>query len=195
MIRPATREKAVLYRYLEDGAAGLIIPHVNDVETARELVQKVKFPPVGDRGIEGNSLESNLGLDTAVPTGRKALVEHSLRETFLVLQIETPQALAQVEEIAAVPGIDGLFYGPADFSIRIPHMSEGERVTSDEAMQRVAKACKANGIMWGSMPATLDDVKRQAELGTNMHIWGHDLRALRAGLELTMKQLREIEGE
>jgi 4-hydroxy-2-oxoheptanedioate aldolase len=194
MIRPATREKAVLYRYLEDGAAGLIIPHVNDVETARDLVQKVKFPPVGDRGIEGNSLEANLGLDTATVAGRMALVEHAQRETFLVLQIETPQALAQVEQIAAVPGIDGLFFGPADFGIRIPHMKDDERVTLDQAMQRVANACKANGIMWGSMPANIDDVRRHAELGSNMHIWGHDLRALKAGLLQTFADLNEIAG-
>ncbi|MBX3080363.1 MAG: 4-hydroxy-2-oxovalerate aldolase [Anaerolineae bacterium] len=192
MIRPSTREKAVLYRYLEDGAAGLIIPHVNDVESARDLVQKVKFPPVGDRGIEGNSLEANFGLDTA--GGRSALVEHALRETFLFLQIETPQALSQVEQIAAVKGVDGLFFGPADFGIRIPYMTEAERVTLDQAMVRVANACKANGIMWGSMPANIDDVRRHAELGANMHIWGHDLRALRAGLAQNIKELHDITG-
>ena len=192
MVRPATREKAVLYRYLEDGAAGLIIPHVNDVETARDLVQKVKFPPLGDRGIEGNSLEANFGLDTAA--NRNVLVDHALRETFLILQIETPQALAQVEEIAAVPGIDGLFFGPADFGIRIPHMSDAERITLDQAMQRVAKACRANGIKWGSMPASVDDVRRHAELGSDMHIWGHDPRALKAGLIQNFKDLNEIAG-
>ena len=51
MVRPPTREKAKLYRYLEDGAAGLMIPHVNDAETAAELVNSVKYPPLGDRGL------------------------------------------------------------------------------------------------------------------------------------------------
>src|SRR5215510_3446391 len=89
MLRTPTREKGQLYRYLEDGATGLIVPHVSDVQSARELVQKVKFPPVGDRGLEGKGLESNFGLD--IPTTRDPLVEHALHETFLMVQIETPQ--------------------------------------------------------------------------------------------------------
>src|SRR5688500_10925953 len=92
MLRTPTREKGQLYRYLEDGATGLMVPHVSDVESARDLVQRVKFPPLGDRGLEGRGLETNFGLD--IPGTRDPLVEHALRETFLFLQIETPQGLA-----------------------------------------------------------------------------------------------------
>ena len=59
MVRPSTLEKTKLYRYLEDGAAGLMIPHVSDAEKARALVNAVKFPPLGDRGIDAAGLDSN----------------------------------------------------------------------------------------------------------------------------------------
>ena len=59
MVRPATLEKTRLYRYLEDGAAGLMIPHVNTAEKARMLVDAVKFPPLGDRGLDGAGLDAD----------------------------------------------------------------------------------------------------------------------------------------
>ena len=68
MVRPATTEKTRLYRYLEDGAAGLMIPHINTAEKTKMLVDAVKFPPVGDRGLDGAGLDgvfvgpSDLGL-------------------------------------------------------------------------------------------------------------------------------------
>ena len=59
MVRAATLEKTQLYRYLEDGAAGIMIPHVNTAEKARMLVDALKFPPLGDRGLDGAGLEAD----------------------------------------------------------------------------------------------------------------------------------------
>lgn len=193
VLRAATREKAVLYRYLEDGAAGLIIPHVNDVETVRELVQKVKFPPLGDRGLEANSLETNFGLD-AVPT-RQTLVDHALQETFLIVQIETPQALASIEDMANVKGLDCLFLGPSDYGLRIQYLPEAERISVDEAMQKIAAVAKAKGLAWGSMPQTLEDLQRHKELGSMFHVWGGDMRSIRLGIEQASKELVDLLGE
>jgi 2-keto-3-deoxy-L-rhamnonate aldolase RhmA len=194
VLRPATREKAILYRYLEDGATGLIVPHVNDVETVRDLVQKVKFPPLGDRGIEANSLESNFGLDVAVG-GRQVMVDHALQETFLIVQIETPQALANAEAMAEVPGLDGLFLGPSDYGLRIRHQPEAERIDVDHAMQRLAAITKAKGLAWGSMPQSTDEVRRHVELGSMIHVWGSDLRSIRNGLNQAAKELDELIGK
>lgn len=180
MLRTPTREKGQLYRYLEDGVAGLMIPHVSDVLSARELVQKVKFPPVGDRGLEGGGLESNFGLD--VPTSRDPLVEHALRETFLVVQIETPQGLAAAEEIAAIPGLDGLYIGPQDLRLRMLHVPEDERYTTEAAVERIAAICKRHGKAWGSLAHTIDEVQQHAALGSQLLVWGSDARILQEGL-------------
>ncbi|MDX2258253.1 MAG: aldolase/citrate lyase family protein, partial [Hyphomicrobiaceae bacterium] len=107
LVRPPTREKGELYRYLEDGAAGLIMPHVADAETARSIVDKVRFPPLGDRGIAGFGFETNFGLDAG------SLTAHANEETLLIVQIETVEGVANVDAIAAVAGVDGLYIGPA----------------------------------------------------------------------------------
>jgi len=190
MLRTPTREKGQLYRYLEDGATGLIVPHVSDVASARELVQKVKFPPLGDRGLEGRGLEANFGLD--IPTTRDLLVEHALRETFLILQIETPQGLAAAEEIAALPGVDGLYVGPQDLRIRMQHVPESERYSTEAAVERVAGICKKHGKAWGSLARTLDEVKEHAATGSQLLVWGVDMRILQEGLIRNGQELDSI---
>jgi 2-keto-3-deoxy-L-rhamnonate aldolase RhmA len=190
MLRTPTREKGQLYRYLEDGATGLIVPHVSDVESARELVQKVKFPPVGDRGLEGRGLEANFGLD--IPTTRDPLVEHALRETFLIVQIETPQGLAAAEEIAALPGIDGLYVGPQDLRIRMHHVPENERYTTEQAAAYIADICQKHGKAWGSLPRTIDELQQHAALGSQLLVWGVDARILLEGLTRSSQELDTI---
>jgi 4-hydroxy-2-oxoheptanedioate aldolase len=193
MLRTPTREKGQLYRYLEDGATGLIVPHVSDVESARELVQKVKFPPVGDRGLEGRGLESNFGLD--IPNTRDPLVEHALRETFLIVQIETPQGLAAAEEMAALPGIDGLYIGPQDLRIRMQHVPENERYTTQAAAERVADICKRHNKAWGSLASTTQELSQHHALGSQLLVWGLDSRIIMDGLTRSSQELDSLIAE
>ncbi len=190
MLRPPTREKGQLYRYLEDGATGLLMPHVSDAQTARELVQKVKFPPIGDRGLEGLGFETNFGLDTG--TIADSLVEHANRETFLFVQIETPEGLANVDAIAAVPGIDGLFIGPNDLRIRMAHQPPEKRIRFEDTLTRVAAACKAHHQAWGTFTITRDEVLTAAKLGAQIISFGADFLLLKDGLAQAGKALDDI---
>ncbi|MBZ0295960.1 MAG: 4-hydroxy-2-oxovalerate aldolase [Anaerolineae bacterium] len=178
LVRPATRDKAPLYRYLEDGAVGLLVPHVSTPEEAEDLVRKVKFPPVGDRGVHGGGLEANYGLDTA--GGRDALVQHALRETMLVIQVETPLAVSNVDALAAVPGVDGLYIGPADLGIRMALESEPQPY--DETMKVVAEACQKYGKFWGTLPRSLAELEQQQALGAQLLAWGQDSIMILEGL-------------
>ena len=94
MIRPSTLEKTKLYRYLEDGASGLLIPHVSTAKKAEYLVNSIKFPPIGDRGYDGSGLDSYFQIK-----GGYEYTEYANNETFLVVQIETLEALEEVNEI------------------------------------------------------------------------------------------------
>jgi 4-hydroxy-2-oxoheptanedioate aldolase len=190
MLRTPTREKGQLYRYLEDGATGLMVPHVSDVASAHDLVQRVKFPPLGDRGLEGRGMETNFGLD--IPGTRDPLVEHALRETFLFLQIETPQGLAAADEIAAIPGVDGLYIGPQDLRLRMLHVPENERYTTAAACERIAEICKRHGKAWGSLPSTIEEVGQHAKLGSQLLVWGLDVRILQQGLTQNSQELDAV---
>lgn len=171
MVRPATLEKTRLYRYLEDGAAGLMIPHVNTAEKARMLVDAVKFPPLGDRGLDGAGLDADFYVGDS-----DAFVKQANEETFLVVQIETLQAVRNVDEIASVPGVDGLFIGPGDLGLRMKlDPSEG---TLESAYERVASACKRHGKAWGAPAGTPEILKQRQNQGGQLLNHGGEFGAV-----------------
>ncbi len=171
MVRPATTEKTRLYRYLEDGAAGLMIPHVNTVEKAKSLVDAVKYPPIGDRGLDGAGLDADYYLGNV-----DEFVKHANQETFLVVQIETLQALENVNEIAALPGLDGLFVGPGDLNLRLKLNDVG--VTLESAYERVAAASKQHGKAWGCPVGTPEILKKRQQQGGQLLNHGGDFGAI-----------------
>lgn len=171
MLRPPTLEKTRLYRYLEDGATGLMIPHVSTPEKARMLVDAVKFPPLGDRGLDGAGFDSDYYLQ-----GGSDYPEQANRETFLVVQIETPEAIENVEAIAAVPGVDGMFVGPGDLGLRLKH-SAGE-LTLEHCFERVAQAAKRHNKAWGCPVATTEDMQKRYDQGGRLLAHGGEFLAL-----------------
>lgn len=166
MVRASTLERTKLYRYFEDGAAGLLMPLVDDAATARHIAHSVKFPPIGNRGLDGAGLDADFGL------GESGFVEAANRETFVVIQIETCQALQHVEAIAAVEGVDALFIGPSDLSLRMA--LEGGETTLEEATHRVAEAAARHGKAWGMAGGNGEDWKRWRAMGAQLLIGSGD---------------------
>ena len=188
MVRPPTVERTRLYRYLEDGAAGFMIPFVSTPEIAKELVRSTKFPPLGNRGLDGAGLDCNYALD-AGPNDN--FVEDANRETFIVAQIETPEAVENAEAIAAVEGIDMLFVGPGDLGLRL---GLEQKMSIDEAVAEVARAAKAQGKAWGRTAGTVEDLETFLGMGAQMLPWGGDW-ALTKVLENSSRELDQLLGE
>ena len=179
MVRPQTLEKTRLYRYLEDGAAGLMIPHVSDAAKARMLVDAVKFPPLGDRGLDGAGLDADYFTKGA--DGVADYLNRANSETFLVVQIETPKAVENVDEIAAVEGIDGLFVGPGDLGLRLKYY-DGP-MTLESAIESVAAASRKHGKAWGTPVATREILQQRREQGGQILAHGGDFGAVLKMLE------------
>ena len=171
MVRPPTTMRTRLYRYLEDGATGFMIPFVSTPEIAQEIVNSVKFPPIGNRGLDGAGLDSNFALD--VWTEDSTFIEDANRETFIVAQIETLEAVENADEIASIEGIDLLFVGPADLQLRIDK-TPNNKVTLDAAVDQVAAAATKHGKAWGRTASSLDEVARYHAMGAQMVPWGGD---------------------
>ncbi|REJ70847.1 MAG: 4-hydroxy-2-oxovalerate aldolase [Planctomycetota bacterium] len=161
MVRPSTRERGRLYRYLEDGAAGLMIPHVSTPEAAQELVEAVKFPPIGNRGLDGAGLDSNFFHDPV-----DEYVDFANRETFLVVQIETPEAIEHVDEIAGTPGVDGLFIGPGDLGLRLRR--ENRAADMDDCVRCVSEAAERHGKAWGLPVSSREQMERFSGSGAQL---------------------------
>lgn len=191
MVRPPTLQRTRLYRYLEDGASGFMIPFVSTADIARQVVHIVKYPPEGNRGLDGAGLDTNFALDTWIPNS--TYIEDANRETFIVAQIETPEAVANAAEIAAVPGIDLLFVGPGDLGLRLS-ADPLIKMTLDEAVEKVAEAAGSQGIAWGRTAGSVEELEKFRGMGAQMLPWGGDF-ALMKVLENCSKELDEILGE
>jgi 4-hydroxy-2-oxoheptanedioate aldolase len=169
IVRTGSRNPTELYRLLEDGATALLIPLVNSREEARALVQAVKFPPIGQRGVDGAGLDNGFGVH-----GREQYFAAANRETLLIIQIETPEAIAAIDEIASVPGLDGLFIGPGDLSLRLNCPMDWNQPAMKDAQARVAAAAAKHGIAWGRPARSVEDIRDLAAAGGRLIGHGSD---------------------
>ncbi len=170
MVRPQTMGRTHLYHYLEDGAAGFMIPFVSTPEAARQVVAAVKFPPLGNRGVDGAGLDADYGIEAWKPD--TTYFDDANRETFIVAQIETPEAVQNLDAIAAVPGIDCLFIGPGDLGLRL--RASGSQMTIPDVVERLAAVAREHGVAWGITSGSVEDLTRYRKLGAQIVPWGGD---------------------
>ena len=172
MLRPPSIERNRLYRYLEDGATGFLIPFVSDRETAQKVVEAAKFPPLGNRGLDGAGLDGDFGLQAWGESSR--YIGDANDETFIVAQIETPAAVLKADEVAAVPGIDALFVGPGDLGLRLGVSPRPDVKNLDSAIEQVSAAAHRHGKAWGAATGSLETLLRYRRMGAQIIPWGGD---------------------
>ncbi len=169
IVRTGSRTPTDLYRFLEDGATALLAPLVNSREEAEALVDAVKFPPIGQRGVDGAGLDNGFGVD-----GRDSYFEAANRETLLIVQIESPEAIEAIDAIASVAGLDGLFIGPGDLSLRLNCPMDWNHPEMKAAQTRVAVAARKHGVAWGRPARTVEDIRGLAAAGGRLIAHGSD---------------------
>lgn len=187
--RTPTVEKAGLSRLLEDGATALMIPQVNSADRARHLVAATKFPPVGDRGLDGAGLDAGFWVNK--PHNYPLAANE---ETFLAVQIETPTALENVDAIAAVEGVDVLFMGPGDLSLRLGCKPSLQEPKLRAALDVMIGAAKKHRKPWGYPVASIEDAKVIVGAGGQFLVFGSELWAIHNHLESCQAQLDHLLG-
>lgn len=140
LVRVARGSYSDYIRPLEADATGIIVPHVVNEEEARQIVEWVRFYPVGKRAMDGGNVDGQFCL---LPVDD--YIRHANTERIVILQIESPEALDNVEKIAAVPGFNGLLFGPGDFSHRIGKAGQIDATEVVAARKRVAAAARKHG--------------------------------------------------
>ncbi len=153
MVRIARGSYSDYVRPLELDAAGIMVPHVMGLDDARAVVRTTRFHPLGRRPVDGGNAD---GAYCAIPF--EEYLRCANEQRFVAVQIEDPEPLADLDAIAALPGIDMLFFGPGDFSHGIGAPGQWEDPRLLEARRRVAEAALAHGKFAGTVasPATLD---------------------------------------
>jgi len=167
---------------LDSGAAGVLVPMVNTRAEAEQAVQMTKYPPLGSRGI---------GLARAQGYGENfdEYVAHSNDDSLLIVQIEHKDAVANIEEILSVPGIDGTFIGPYDLSMSLGIPGQLDHPDVLAGKKRVLDATLAHGLVAGvhlvhphtaeeDSAAAISAGYRFIALGTDILFLGDSARAL-----------------
>jgi 4-hydroxy-2-oxoheptanedioate aldolase len=124
----------------ECDATGIMVPHVRSAEEARAVVDMVRCHPLGRRAMDAGNMD---GLFCQIPLADYAAQMNT--ERFIILQIESPEALERVDEIAAVPGFDALLFGAGDFSHRIGKLGQATDPEVVAARKKVAAAALRHG--------------------------------------------------
>lgn len=124
----------------EADATGIMVPHVRTAEEAKQIVEMTRFRPLGRRALDGGNVD---GCYCQIPMAD--YLDHSNRERLLIFQIESPEAVENVEAIAAVSGFEILVFGPGDYSHLIGQAGELNAPKVAAARKRVAAAAKKHG--------------------------------------------------
>ena len=175
-VRIPNGEYAMATRMLDNGALGIVVPHVDSGDEAREIVQKLKYPPIGHRSVGGWGPHYGL---RSVTVGEGARTLNAT--TMIIAMLETPAAIENAAAIAAVPGIDVLLIGTNDLcaEMGIPGDFGNDRV--EDAYRKMIAASSRHGKFPG-MAGIYNEplMQRYIEMGARFILSGNDAAFLMA---------------
>ena len=178
VVRPQSQDPVLIKRLLDFGAQTLMIPYVQSAAEARALVAAMRYAPRGFRGVAGGTRASRFGQVQDYMATAEA-------ELCLIVQIESAEGVAAIEQIAAVDGVDGLFIGPADLAASLGHPGNQAHAdvqsTIQSAIQRIVATGKAAGIL------TVDQDFARKCIG-----WGSTMTAVGVDLWLLSTAARHL---
>lgn len=180
----------------ESGAAAIMVPHVSTAEEAREVVQMCRFAPLGRRALDGGNIDGNF-----CQTPLDVYLREGSHGKAIILQIESPEGLQNVEEIAAVEGYDFLLFGPGDYSnligkpglINDPKVLEA-RAAVERAARNGGKWCMGVGVT-GPADELLSRGYRLLNVGSDVVALGSSFRAMVEGFGEGVQKKENYYGE
>jgi 4-hydroxy-2-oxoheptanedioate aldolase len=187
IVRVAVGDFATASRALDFGAEGIIAPMINTPADARAYVSFAKFPPLGER-----SWGPHRATTLANVADQKVYLREANELTVTFAMIETQTALDNAEAIAATPGIDALFLGPADLSIALSRGGSVDPMAGevDRELDRIIAAASKAGKIMGAYCHTAERAVALAKRGLRFLAVGSDMGFLRAGAAATLNTLR-----
>lgn len=171
VVRAAWNDPVLIKRILDIGAQSILLPYVQTADEAGRAVQAVRYPPRGVRGVSATSRASQFGR-------MKGYFARADEEVCLLVQIETASALEQLESIAAVEGVDGVFIGPADLSASFGHLGNPGHPQVQRALEDAGRRLRDLGKAAGILTAVEEDARRYIEWGYTFVAVGVDTAIL-----------------
>ena len=172
VVRVARGSYSDLIHPLEMDAAGIMVPHIMSLDDARQVVRQTRFHPIGRRAVDGGNADGAYAMIPASDYMRQANVER-----FVIVQIEDPEPMRDLEQIAQLEGIDMLFFGPADFSQGIGDPNNFANPQIVEARSQIASVARRYGKFAGTV-ASCDTLASTIAMGYRFISVGADVVAL-----------------
>lgn len=190
LVRVPSHDHSVIARVLDNGATGIIVPHVNSKDEAEAVVDAARFPPIGHRSISGPNAVSGFRVRAA-----HELTEVLEGRTVVAVMIETPGAVEAADAIAAVEGIDMIMLGPSDLTAEMGIHGQYENERFHHAVELVAAACRNHGVALGVAGIkSLDLLNRFVGLGLRFISAGTDVGMMTEAATNRAADLRGLEG-
>jgi 2-keto-3-deoxy-L-rhamnonate aldolase RhmA len=183
VVRVPWNDTVTIKRVLDAGADTLLVPFVQNAEEARAAVAATRYPPEGCRGVAGMSRASRFGT-------RPDFFRSANPTISVIVQLETAEAIRHLDEIVAVPGVAGLFVGPADLSATMGHLGQ---LTHPDVLALTAdtvRRAKALGCPIGTVGATPELVRDYLAMGFDFVAIASDLGLLMRSAQAAVKALR-----
>jgi 4-hydroxy-2-oxoheptanedioate aldolase len=186
LVRVPWNDPGTIYRALDAGAEGIICPMVNTAAEAAALVAATKYPPMGERSFGPVRM--------LVKQGPRYVAEANAT-CLAIAQIETRQALDNLDAILAVKGLDAIYVGPADlaFDLGFPPHLDTEQAVLLETYDRVIAAAKGHGVAAAMHNTTPGYAQKMATKGFNMVTFGSDVGFMLAAGQSAMTSYRDAE--
>jgi len=185
LYRLAWNDPVLIKRALDGGANSLMIPFVNTVEDAQRAVDASYYPPMGKRGFAAVHRASSYG-------NNPDFVRESREELCLILQLETPEAIDNLEEIAKIEGITGFFIGPGDMSASMGHIGQPSHPEVQAMIKKGLDKCLQLNIPCGIVGGTPELANKYQQMGFRFVALGSDMSYLMARAKEQLAAVRGI---
>jgi 4-hydroxy-2-oxoheptanedioate aldolase len=172
VVRPAWNDPVLFKRILDIGAQTLLVPYVESADEARRAVAATRYPPAGVRGVTASGRASRYGRV-------RDYLREADREIAVLVQVETGNGLRELDAIAAVEGVDGVFVGPADLAASLGHAGSPGHPDVQAAIKNAVGRLQPVGMPAGILTTDADEARRYLDWGFTFVAVGVDLLLLR----------------
>ena len=186
IVRVESTESQRISRVLDMGAEGIMCPKISNPADARKVVNGLRYPPHGNRGVAKMVRASGFGQNF------DRYYQESTETILGVVQIETAEGLNHLDEIAAIDGVDVLFIGPADLSMELGIFGQFDHPRFKEALRETVSAAQKAGKATGILFFNPDDYRRYHDLGIRLIACGADATFVADGARSLAKKLDEF---
>jgi 2-dehydro-3-deoxyglucarate aldolase len=183
VVRVPGNDSVTVKRVLDAGVTTLLFPFVQNAAEAARAVAATRYPPQGVRGMAGMSRATKFGMTPNY-------FHSANRQMGVMVQLETTQAIEQLEAIAGVDGVDAVFIGPADLSASMGHVGQFTHPAVMDLMAKAAQRCKSIGIPVGTLGLNPEAVAQYRAAGFDFVAIASDLGLLMQGARAVITALR-----